>query len=148
MYSKLAMSGTIVIVIVVLAILVVVGGSILVLGLNRREHRTPSDAHQAKNGEDLQTAGDQRSDSPNNLFKTLRRRQTVQHPRIPGLKIQAVMRCFRRIGPHCRLAPPNQTDDTLGRWGPREASGTNNQDPPYDETSHSRHHAVAGGSPV
>ena len=66
MYSKLAMSGTIVIVIVVLAILVVVGGSILVFGLNRREHRTPSDAHQAKNGEDLQAAGDQRSDSPNN----------------------------------------------------------------------------------
>ena len=66
MYSKLAMSGTIVIVIVVLAILVVVGGSILVLGLNRREHRTPSDAHQARNGEDLQTAGYQRADSPNN----------------------------------------------------------------------------------
>ena len=60
------MSGTTVIAIVVLAILVVVGGSILVLGLNRHEHRTPSDGHQAKNGEDLQTAGDQRSDSPNN----------------------------------------------------------------------------------
>ena len=58
--------------------------------------------------------------------------------------MQAVMKCFHRIGPHCRLAPPNQTDDTLGRWGAREASGTNNQDPPpYDETSHSRHHAVA-----
>ena len=54
------------IVIVVLAILVVVGGSILVLGLNRREHRTPSDAHHANNGEDLPTAGDQRSDSTDN----------------------------------------------------------------------------------
>ena len=52
------------IVIVVLAILVMVGGSILVLGLNRREHRTPSDAHHANNDEDLPKAGDQRSDSP------------------------------------------------------------------------------------
>ena len=66
MYCKLNMSGTTVIVIVVLAILVVVGGSILVLGLNRREHHTPSDAHHANNGEDLPTAGDQRSDSPDN----------------------------------------------------------------------------------
>ena len=60
------MSGTTVIVIVVLAILVVVGGSILVLGLNRREHHTPSDAHHADNGEDLPTADDQRSESPDN----------------------------------------------------------------------------------
>ncbi len=54
------------IVIVVLAILVVVGGSILVLGLNRREHLKLTDAHHANNGERLPTAGDQRSDSPNN----------------------------------------------------------------------------------
>ena len=54
------------IVIVVLAILVVVGGSILVLGLNRREHPAPSDTHHANNGEDLPTAGDQRSDSTDN----------------------------------------------------------------------------------
>jgi hypothetical protein len=60
------MSGTTVIVIVVLAILVVVGGSILVLGLNRREYRTPSDAHHANNSKDLPTAGDQRSGSPDN----------------------------------------------------------------------------------
>ena len=59
------MSGTTVIVIVVLAILVVVGSSILVLGLNRREHRTPSDPRHANNGEDLPITGDQRSDSPN-----------------------------------------------------------------------------------
>jgi hypothetical protein len=60
------MSGTVVIVIIVLAILVVAGGSILVLDLNRREHRTPSDAHHANNGGDLPTAGDQRSDTPEN----------------------------------------------------------------------------------
>jgi hypothetical protein len=60
------MSGTTVIVIVVLAILVVVGGSIFVLGLNRREHGTPSDVQHTNNSEDLPTVGDQRSDSPNN----------------------------------------------------------------------------------
>ena len=44
------MSGTAVIVIVVLALVVMVGGSILVLSLIRREHGTPSDAQQANNG--------------------------------------------------------------------------------------------------
>ena len=43
------MSGTAVIVIVVLALVVVVGGSILVLSLIRREHRTPSEAPGASN---------------------------------------------------------------------------------------------------
>ena len=66
MYCQLAMSGTAVIVIVVLAILVVVGGSIVVFGLNRREHRTPSVAHQANNSEDLPTAGNQRLGRPKN----------------------------------------------------------------------------------
>jgi hypothetical protein len=56
------MSGTAVIVIVVLALAVVVGGSILVLALNRREHRTPSDTQQTKNGREPPTASDQRSD--------------------------------------------------------------------------------------
>ncbi len=58
------MSGTTVIVIVGLAILVMVSGSILILGLNRREQRAPLDPPHANNGEDLPTAGDQRSDSP------------------------------------------------------------------------------------
>ena len=58
------MSGTAVIVIVVLALVVVVGGSILVLGLIRREHGTPSDAQQANNGGESPTAIDQQSDHP------------------------------------------------------------------------------------
>ena len=53
------MSGTAVIVILVLALAVVVGGSILVLNLIRRESRTPSDAQQANNGGESQTASDQ-----------------------------------------------------------------------------------------
>ena len=57
------MSGTAVIVIIVLAILVVMGGSIFVLSLNRRDNRTPSDAQEANNSGDLPTTGDQRSSS-------------------------------------------------------------------------------------
>ena len=58
------MSGTAVIVIVVLALVVVVGGSILVLSLIRREHRTPSDAQQANNRGESPTANNPQSDRP------------------------------------------------------------------------------------
>ena len=44
------MSGTAVIVIVVLALVVLVGGSILVFGLTRREPHTPSNAQEVENG--------------------------------------------------------------------------------------------------
>ena len=53
------MSGTAVIVIVVLALVVVVGGSILILSLNRREHQTPSNAHQGNNCGEPPTPSDQ-----------------------------------------------------------------------------------------
>jgi hypothetical protein len=60
------MSGTAVIVIIVLAILVVMGGSIFVLSLNRRDNGNPSDAQEANNGGDLPIAGDQGSSSREN----------------------------------------------------------------------------------
>ena len=58
------MSGTAVIVIVVLALVVVVGGSILVFGLTRREPHTPSNAQEVDNGGKLPTANNQQSDHP------------------------------------------------------------------------------------
>ena len=63
-YLEPVMSGTAVIVIVVLALVVVVGGSILVLSLIRREHCTPSNAHQGNNGGEPPTASDHRSGRP------------------------------------------------------------------------------------
>ena len=56
------MSGTVAIVIVVLALVVVVGGSILVLGLIRREPNTPSDAREVDNGGETPTASNHQSD--------------------------------------------------------------------------------------
>ena len=58
------MSGTAVIVIVVLALVVLVGGSILVFGLTRREPHTPSNAQEVDNGGKLPTASNQQSDHP------------------------------------------------------------------------------------
>ena len=63
-YLESVMSGTAVIVIVVLALVVAVGGSILVLSLIRREHRTPSDPQQANNGGESPTASNPQSDRP------------------------------------------------------------------------------------
>ena len=58
------MSGTAVIVIVVLALVVVVGGSVLVFGLTRREPYTPSNAQEVDNGGEPPKASNQQSDHP------------------------------------------------------------------------------------
>ena len=63
-YLESVMSGTAVFVIIVLALVVVVGGSILVLSLIRRDHRMPSDSEQANNDGESPTASDQQSDRP------------------------------------------------------------------------------------